>query len=96
MSGTSASMLLSIIKMIDKYDLYGQVAYPKHHKQSGVPDIYRPAANTKVPLNQSLLHLVWQGVFINPASIEAFGLTLIEAAAHGLPMIATKNGGPSG
>ncbi|KAI7751649.1 hypothetical protein M8C21_026209 [Ambrosia artemisiifolia] len=81
MSSTSASMLLSIIKMIDKYDLYGQVAYPKHHKQSEVPDIYRLAAKTK-------------GVFINPAFIEPFGLTLIEAAAHGLPMVATKNGGP--
>ncbi|CAI9285748.1 unnamed protein product [Lactuca saligna] len=81
MSNTSASMLLSIIKMIDKYDLYGQVAYPKHHKQSEVPDIYRLAAKTK-------------GVFINPAFIEPFGLTLIEAAAHGLPMVATKNGGP--
>jgi sucrose-phosphate synthase len=33
-------------------------------------------------------------VFINPAFIEPFGLTLIEAAAHGLPMVATKNGGP--
>ncbi|KAJ0724321.1 putative sucrose-phosphate synthase [Helianthus annuus] len=81
MSSTSASMLLSIIKMIDKYDLYGQVAYPKHHKQSEVPDIYSLAAKTK-------------GVFINPAFIEPFGLTLIEAAAHGLPMVATKNGGP--
>ncbi|KAL5783087.1 hypothetical protein ACOSP7_008116 [Xanthoceras sorbifolium] len=81
MSGTSASMLLSILKLIDKYDLYGQVAYPKHHKQSDVPDIYRLAAKTK-------------GVFINPAFIEPFGLTLIEAAAYGLPMVATKNGGP--
>ncbi|KAK4479523.1 hypothetical protein RD792_015039 [Penstemon davidsonii] len=81
MSGTSASLLLSILKLIDKYDLYGQVAYPKHHKQSDVPDIYRLAAKTK-------------GVFINPAFIEPFGLTLIEAAAHGLPMVATKNGGP--
>ncbi|XP_024960670.1 probable sucrose-phosphate synthase 1 [Cynara cardunculus var. scolymus] len=81
MSSTSASMLLSIIKMIDKYDLYGQVAYPKHHKQHEVADIYRLAAKTK-------------GVFINPAFIEPFGLTLIEAAAHGLPMVATKNGGP--
>ncbi|KAI3524411.1 hypothetical protein L1887_03066 [Cichorium endivia] len=81
MSSTSASMLLSIIKMIDKYDLYGQVAYPKHHKQNEVPDIYSLAAKTK-------------GVFINPAFIEPFGLTLIEAAAHGLPMVATKNGGP--
>ncbi|XP_052176230.1 probable sucrose-phosphate synthase 1 [Diospyros lotus] len=81
MSSTNASVLLSILKMIDKYDLYGHVAYPKHHKQSEVPDIYRLAAKTK-------------GVFINAAFIEPFGLTLIEAAAHGLPMVATKNGGP--
>ncbi|PIN05928.1 Glycosyltransferase [Handroanthus impetiginosus] len=81
MSGTNASVLLSILKMIDKYDLYGQVAYPKHHRQSDVPEIYRLAAKTK-------------GVFINPAFIEPFGLTLIEAAAYGLPMVATKNGGP--
>ncbi|KAI8569109.1 hypothetical protein RHMOL_Rhmol02G0253500 [Rhododendron molle] len=81
MSSTNASVLLSILKLIDKYDLYGQVAYPKHHKQHEVADIYRLAAKTK-------------GVFINPAFIEPFGLTLIEAAAHGLPMVATKNGGP--
>ncbi|XVE98403.1 hypothetical protein REPUB_Repub03eG0103700 [Reevesia pubescens] len=81
MSGTNASVLLSVLKLIDKYDLYGQVAYPKHHKQFEVPDIYRLAAKTK-------------GVFINPAFIEPFGLTLIEAAAYGLPIVATKNGGP--
>ncbi|XP_047309152.1 probable sucrose-phosphate synthase [Impatiens glandulifera] len=81
MSGTNATVLLSILKLIDKHDLYGQVAYPKHHKQSDVPDIYRLAAKTK-------------GVFINPAIIEPFGLTLIEAAAYGLPIVATKNGGP--
>nr|CAN78805.1 hypothetical protein VITISV_017581 [Vitis vinifera] len=81
MSGGNASVLTTVLKMIDKYDLYGQVAYPKHHKQSDVPDIYRLAAKTK-------------GVFINPALVEPFGLTLIEAAAHGLPMVATKNGGP--
>ncbi|MFS8005466.1 putative sucrose-phosphate synthase [Helianthus anomalus] len=81
MSGTNSAVLLSILKLIDKYDMYGQVSYPKHHKQSEVPDIYRLAARTK-------------GVFINPAFIEPFGLTLIEAAAYGLPMVATKNGGP--
>ncbi|KAE8732804.1 Sucrose-phosphate synthase [Hibiscus syriacus] len=81
MSGTNATVLLSILKLIDKYDLYGQVAYPKHHKQYEVPDIYGLAAKTK-------------GVFINPAFIEPFGLTLIEAAAYGLPVVATKNGGP--
>lgn len=50
MSSTNASYLLSIIKLIDKYDLYGHVAYPKHHKQSDVPNIYRLAAKTKVEL----------------------------------------------
>lgn len=55
MSGTNASVLITILKMIDKYDLYGQVAYPKHHKQSDVPDIYRLAAKTKVILIVSAL-----------------------------------------
>ncbi|KAF6145826.1 hypothetical protein GIB67_028821 [Kingdonia uniflora] len=47
MSNTNSSVLVSILKIIDKYDLFGQVAYPKHHKQSDVPDIYRLAAKTK-------------------------------------------------
>ncbi|KAG0560445.1 hypothetical protein M758_10G176100 [Ceratodon purpureus] len=81
MSGGNAAVMTTVLKLIDKYDLYGQVAYPKHHKQCDVPEIYRLAAKTK-------------GVFVNPALVEPFGLTLIEAAAHGLPMVATKNGGP--
>ncbi|CAA2969879.1 probable sucrose-phosphate synthase 2 [Olea europaea subsp. europaea] len=81
MSTGNAGVLMTVLKLVDKYDLYGQVAFPKHHKQSDVPEIYHLAAKTK-------------GVFINPAFIEPFGLTLIEAAAHGLPMVATKNGGP--
>nr|DAD23989.1 TPA_asm: hypothetical protein HUJ06_025452 [Nelumbo nucifera] len=81
MSSGNANVLTTVLKLIDKYDLYGIVAYPKHHKQSDVPEIYHLAAKTK-------------GVFINPALVEPFGLTLIEAAAHGLPMVATKNGGP--
>ncbi|XP_057494113.1 probable sucrose-phosphate synthase 2 [Actinidia eriantha] len=81
MSAGNASVLITVLKLVDKYDLYGQVAFPKHHKQSDVPEIYRLAGKTK-------------GVFINPALVEPFGLTLIEAAAHGLPMVATKNGGP--
>nr|QHZ00909.1 sucrose phosphate synthase 4 [Paeonia lactiflora] len=81
MPSSSSVVLGTVLKLIDKYDLYGQVAYPKHHKQAQVPDIYRLAAKTK-------------GVFINPALVEPFGLTLIEAAAYGLPIVATKNGGP--
>jgi sucrose-phosphate synthase len=34
------------------------------------------------------------GVFINPAITEPFGLTLLEAAASGLPVVATEDGGP--
>ena len=58
MSSTNASVVLSILKLIDKYDLYGQVAYPKHHKQSDVPDIYRLAAKTKV-LISNLFFKFW-------------------------------------
>lgn len=47
MSSTNSLVLVSIIKLIDKYDLYGQVAYPKHHKQSDIPEIYHLAAKSK-------------------------------------------------
>lgn len=67
--------------MIDRYDLYGKVALPKHHSRDEVPMIYRIAAAS-------------QGVFVNPALTEPFGLTLIEAAASGLPLVATEDGGP--
>lgn len=81
MSSSSSVVLTTVLKLIDRYDLYGHVAYPKHHKQVEVPEIYRLAAKTK-------------GVFINPALVEPFGLTIIEASAYGLPVVATKNGGP--
>jgi sucrose synthase len=36
-----------------------------------------------------------RGAFVQPATFEAFGLTVVEAMATGLPTFATKNGGPS-
>jgi len=81
MENVSSTVLNDILITIDKYDLYGKVAYPKHHKPADVAVLYRLAAS----LN---------GVFINPALTEPFGLTLIEAAACGLPIIATEDGGP--
>ena len=36
-----------------------------------------------------------RGVFVQPALFEAFGLTVIEAMACGLPVFATQFGGPS-
>jgi sucrose-phosphate synthase len=70
-----------ILYLVDYYNLYGQVAYPKFHDPDDVPDLYRLAAKTK-------------GVFVNPALTEPFGLTLLEAAASGLPVVATSDGGP--
>ena len=44
----SATVLTSVLKLIDKYDFFRDVAYPKHHKQSEVAYIYMIAAKTKV------------------------------------------------
>ncbi|MBD2344727.1 HAD-IIB family hydrolase [Anabaena subtropica] len=74
-------VLTEIFQLIDRYDLYGHVAYPKHHASDDVPDLYRLTGKTR-------------GVFINPALTEPFGLTLIEATACGVPIIATSDGGP--
>ena len=70
-----------IFEVIDKYNLYGKVAYPKRHKPIHIPAIYRWAASRG-------------GLFVNPALTEPFGLTLLEAASCGLPMVATDDGGP--
>ncbi|MFO8172921.1 MAG: HAD-IIB family hydrolase [Longimicrobiales bacterium] len=74
-------VLTQILLLIDRYDLYGSVAYPKEHEPDEVPHLYRLAAATG-------------GVFVNPALTEPFGLTLLEAAASGLPIVATNDGGP--
>ncbi|MEB3350928.1 MAG: HAD family hydrolase [Cyanobacteriota bacterium] len=74
-------VLQQIFELVDRFDLYGQVAYPKHHQRDQVPDIYRWAARRG-------------GLFVNPALTEPFGLTLLEAAASGLPVVATDDGGP--
>lgn len=81
MDAGAQEVLTSILMTIDQYDLYGKVAIPKHHKAEQVPELFRLAALSK-------------GVFINPALTEPFGLTLIEAAACGLPIVATEDGGP--
>jgi len=81
MPTSQRQILTEILLLIDSYDLYGKVAYPRHHQPDDVPDLYRWAASLG-------------GVFINPALTEPFGLTLIEAAACGLPILATENGGP--
>jgi sucrose-phosphate synthase len=81
MDSGAQEVLKEALLLIDFYDLYGKVALPKHHRATEVPEIYRLAATRG-------------GVFLNPALTEPFGLTLLEAAASGLPVVATENGGP--
>jgi sucrose-phosphate synthase len=75
------AVLTELLIGIDAHNLYGRVAMPKHPRQDQVPEIYRFVAEGG-------------GVFVNPALTEPFGLTLLEAAASGLPLVATENGGP--
>ena len=77
-----ADNLRELLELIDDYDLYGQVAYPRHHAPEDVPALYAWARERG-------------GVFVNPALNEPFGLTLLEASAAGLPLIATDSGGPN-
>ncbi len=69
-------------ELFDTYGLEGQVRWLglRLDKQlSG--ELYRCIADRR-------------GVFVQPAYFEAFGLTVIEAMASGLPTFATRYGGP--
>ncbi|MGI6301757.1 MAG: sucrose-phosphate phosphatase [Verrucomicrobiota bacterium] len=82
MEDNEQGVLTDMLLLMDKYDLYGKMAIPKRHDfQVEVPELYRIAAETK-------------GVFVNAALTEPFGLTLLEASATGLPLVATDDGGP--
>ncbi len=75
-------LLTNLLLLLDKFDLYGKMAIPKKNDPNReVPEIYRVAARKK-------------GVFVNATPGENFGLTLVEAAACGLPVIASPTGGP--
>lgn len=75
-------ILTNLLLLMDKYDLYGKMAIPKKNDPKlDVPEIYRLSARKK-------------GVFVNATPGENFGLTIVEAAACGLPVIASPTGGP--
>ena len=82
MPADEKDILTNLLLLMDKYDLYGKMAIPKKNDpRLEVPEIYRTAARRK-------------GVFINATPGENFGLTIVEAAACGLPVIASPTGGP--
>jgi len=75
-------VLTEMLLLMDKYNLYGKMAIPKRHDfEHEVPELYRITAETR-------------GVFVNSAFNEPFGLTLIESASSGLPIVSTDDGGP--
>ena len=82
MEENERAVLTDMLLQMDRFDLYGKMAIPKKHDfVTEVPELYRLCAESR-------------GVFVNPAMVEPFGLTLIEASATGLPIVATNDGGP--
>lgn len=62
-------------------DMKGLFALPPRHSPEAVGSLYTLAQRSR-------------GVFVNMALHEPFGLTLLEAASHCLPVIAGDRGGP--
>lgn len=82
MDDNEQEVLTRMLLLMDRYDLYGRLALPKKHDpETDIPVLYRIAAARR-------------GVFINPALVENFGITLIEASSSGLPVVSTDHGGP--
>ncbi|NJN38740.1 MAG: sucrose synthase, partial [Acaryochloridaceae cyanobacterium CSU_3_4] len=68
--------------IIDQYNLHGKIRWlgVRFSKQDS-GEVYRVIADR-------------QGIFVQPALFEAFGLTVLEAMISGLPTFATRFGGP--
>lgn len=80
-SGEELEVLEELHELARSARLRGKCALPVRHGSGDISQLYARAAKG--------------GVFVNPALHEPFGLTIIEAAAAGVPVVATRNGGPS-
>ena len=67
--------------LIERFNLHGKVRWLPSINKLDTGEAYRIIADHK-------------GIFVQPALFEAFGLTVIEAMASGLPTFAPKFGGP--
>lgn len=71
-----------LYRIIDEYNLHGKVRWlGTRLPKPDAGEVYRVIADH-------------QGVFVQPALFEAFGLTILEAMISGLPTLATRFGGP--
>lgn len=74
--------IIKLYRIIEEYNLHGKIRWlgvRLPKDESG--EIYRVIADR-------------QGIFVQPALFEAFGLTILEAMISGLPTFATQFGGP--
>ncbi len=77
----TAAVWNTLRSILDTTALKGLVALPPSHKAEAIGSLYALARKNR-------------GVFVNVAFHEPFGLTLLEAASHGLPVVAGDRGGP--
>jgi sucrose-phosphate synthase len=73
-------LFTDLLRLIDRHDLYGHVAYPKTHDAETIVAAYAHAKKTG-------------GALLCLSHHENFGLTLVEAAAAGVPVVSSGIGG---
>ena len=77
-----ASEIEKLYHLIDRYGLQGKIRWLGVRLTKGdTGEVYRVIADH-------------QGIFVQPALFEAFGLTVLESMITGLPTFATQFGGP--
>jgi sucrose synthase len=75
------SELKKMYQLIDEYELQNKIRWIENSSRKDGAESYRIMADRR-------------GVFVQPALFEAFGLTVLEGMATGLPVFATQFGGP--
>ncbi|BAZ39742.1 sucrose synthase [Calothrix sp. NIES-4101] len=74
--------IIKLYHLIDEYNLHGKIRWlGVRLSKTDSGEIYRVIADH-------------QGIFVQPALFEAFGLTILEAMISGIPTFATQFGGP--
>ncbi|MEG4623458.1 sucrose synthase [Microcoleus sp. w1-18aA5] len=77
-----AEEIKKLYAIIDQYNLHGKIRWLGVRLSKSLSgEIYRVIADT-------------QGIFVQPALFEAFGLTILEAMITGIPTFGTQFGGP--
>ncbi|MBD2253063.1 sucrose synthase [Nostoc parmelioides] len=74
--------IVKLYRIIDEYNLHGKIRWlGVRLSKNDSGEIYRVICDR-------------QGIFVQPALFEAFGLTILESMISGLPTFATQFGGP--